>query len=79
MRAIRSRVLLFAAMAMTAVSARAAWPEDRPIEVYVGFAAGGGTDLLDQTVFHHGNTIRHGQRLTLVMGDENNPHIAFGL
>ncbi|WP_423194662.1 tripartite tricarboxylate transporter substrate binding protein [Cupriavidus sp. H18C2] len=31
---------------MIAVSAQAAWPEDRPIEVYVGFAAGGGTDLL---------------------------------
>ncbi|CAG9182786.1 hypothetical protein LMG23994_04985 [Cupriavidus pinatubonensis] len=46
MRAVRSRALLFAAMAMTAVSAQAAWPEDRPIEVYVGFAAGGGTDLL---------------------------------
>lgn len=27
-------------------SARAAWPDDQPIEVVVGFAPGGGTDLL---------------------------------
>jgi tripartite-type tricarboxylate transporter receptor subunit TctC len=27
-------------------SASAAWPEDRPIEVVVGFAAGGGTDVM---------------------------------
>ncbi|PLQ00052.1 tripartite tricarboxylate transporter substrate binding protein [Cupriavidus pauculus] len=40
------RFLLVAACAMAAMSAHAAWPDDRPIEVYVGFAAGGGTDLL---------------------------------
>ncbi len=27
-------------------SAWAAWPEDRPVEIVVGFAAGGGTDLM---------------------------------
>ncbi|GJG94033.1 tripartite tricarboxylate transporter substrate binding protein [Cupriavidus pauculus] len=41
-----ARSLLLAALATTAMSAHAAWPDDRPIEVYVGFAAGGGTDLL---------------------------------
>lgn len=50
MRQVRSprslRSLFVAAIAMTAMSAHAAWPDDRPIEVYVGFAAGGGTDLL---------------------------------
>lgn len=44
MRSTRS--LLLAALAATSMSAHAAWPDDRPIEVYVGFAAGGGTDLL---------------------------------
>lgn len=29
-----------------AVSAMAAWPDDKPIEVVVGFAPGGGTDLM---------------------------------
>src|SRR3954470_764728 len=29
-----------------AVPAWAAWPDDKPIEVVVGFAAGGGTDLM---------------------------------
>lgn len=39
---------LFAAIACTwsAASAWAAWPEDKPIELVVGFAAGGGTDLM---------------------------------
>ena len=31
---------------LNSLSARAAWPEDRPIEVLVGFAAGGGTDVM---------------------------------
>lgn len=44
MRAMKT--LLVAACSMAAMSAQAAWPDDRPIEVYVGFAAGGGTDLL---------------------------------
>ena len=42
----RVRSLFFAALALTAMSVQAAWPDDRPIELYVGFAAGGGTDLL---------------------------------
>lgn len=29
----------------------AAWPEDRPIEVVVGFAAGGGTDVMARKLF----------------------------
>lgn len=41
------RWLTFFALALAAFqSANAAWPEDRPIEIVVGFAAGGGTDLL---------------------------------
>lgn len=36
--------------AMTCHSAQAAWPEDRPIEVVVGFAPGGGTDLMARKV-----------------------------
>lgn len=47
MRQVRSLALaVFAMSAMSAMPAHAAWPDDRPIEVYVGFAAGGGTDLL---------------------------------
>lgn len=47
MRAIRTLVLTTMALsAMATMPAHAAWPDDRPIEVYVGFAAGGGTDLL---------------------------------
>lgn len=40
---------LIAALALAAActhNAWAAWPEDRPIEVLVGFAAGGGTDVM---------------------------------
>lgn len=33
-------------LAMTSLGAKAAWPEDHPIEVLVGFAAGGGTDVM---------------------------------
>ncbi|WP_423199074.1 MULTISPECIES: tripartite tricarboxylate transporter substrate binding protein [unclassified Cupriavidus] len=40
-----TRFLFLLGLTATA-SAHAAWPDDRPIEVYVGFAAGGGTDLL---------------------------------
>lgn len=32
--------------------AHAAWPNDKPVEVVVGFAAGGGTDLLARKVTH---------------------------
>jgi tripartite-type tricarboxylate transporter receptor subunit TctC len=43
----RSRWFATAMLALTAIQgAHAAWPDDRPIEVVVGFAAGGGTDLL---------------------------------
>lgn len=36
----------FAAAISMVPSAWAAWPEDRPVEIVVGFAAGGGTDLM---------------------------------
>lgn len=35
-----------AALFLTTTSSWASWPDDRPIEVVVGFAAGGGTDLM---------------------------------
>jgi tripartite-type tricarboxylate transporter receptor subunit TctC len=35
-----------AATVLAAAPARAAWPDDKPIEVVVGFAPGGGTDLM---------------------------------
>ena len=40
-RTVISMVVLTASGA-----AMAAWPEDKPIEVVVGFAAGGGTDVM---------------------------------
>jgi tripartite-type tricarboxylate transporter receptor subunit TctC len=43
-RILRSISLAIAATAT--VPAWAAWPDDKPIEVAVGFAAGGGTDLM---------------------------------
>lgn len=39
-------VIAAAATLSLANSALAAWPDDKPIEVVVGFAAGGGTDLM---------------------------------
>lgn len=38
------------ACATTSQTAFAAWPDDKPIEVVVGFAAGGGTDLMARKV-----------------------------
>ncbi len=35
-----------ACLALAGQSAMAAWPDDRPIEVVVGFAPGGGTDVM---------------------------------
>ncbi len=46
---MRALVRSFAAtllMGLCAQSALAAWPEDRPIEILVGFAPGGGTDVM---------------------------------
>lgn len=41
------KAVALAAMAVAGLSpALAAWPEDKPIEVVVGFAPGGGTDLM---------------------------------
>lgn len=39
------------ALAVLATPAWAAWPDDKPIEVVVGFAAGGGTDLMARKLF----------------------------
>src|ERR1700754_3956432 len=38
------------ALALACATAQAAWPDDRPIQVYVGFAAGGGTDVMTRTM-----------------------------
>lgn len=40
-----------AAFATLTTPALAAWPDDKPIEVVVGFAPGGGTDLLARKLF----------------------------
>ncbi|WP_233234818.1 tripartite tricarboxylate transporter substrate binding protein [Bordetella sp. LUAb4] len=37
-------------LAVNAAPALAEWPEDHPIQVYVGFAAGGGTDIMARTM-----------------------------
>ena len=46
MRFLASALTFFALSLATVQPALAAWPEDRTIEVVVGFAPGGGTDLL---------------------------------
>lgn len=47
MKQIGMRAAVIAAMSLGLVhQAMAAWPEDKPIEVVVGFAPGGGTDLM---------------------------------
>jgi tripartite-type tricarboxylate transporter receptor subunit TctC len=40
------RASIVALLASAATLASAAWPDERPIEVVVGFAPGGGTDLM---------------------------------
>jgi tripartite-type tricarboxylate transporter receptor subunit TctC len=39
-----------AAILSLAPAAEAAWPNDKPIEIIVGFAAGGGTDIMARTL-----------------------------
>ena len=46
------RTVLGAALSVALCQpAFAAWPEDRPIEIVVGFAAGGGTDVMARKLF----------------------------
>ena len=42
---------VLAALATLATPAWAAWPDDKPIEIVVGFAPGGGTDLMARKLF----------------------------
>jgi tripartite-type tricarboxylate transporter receptor subunit TctC len=44
------KVALLCALALMSTNAMAEWPDDRPIQVYVGFAAGGGTDIMARTM-----------------------------
>lgn len=46
----RSLMLSACALAMTSAPAWAAWPNDKPVELVVGFAAGGGTDITARTL-----------------------------
>src|SRR5690348_1541820 len=46
MRFVASALAAVSLVLSAVPSASAAWPDDRPIEVVVGFAPGGGTDLL---------------------------------
>jgi tripartite-type tricarboxylate transporter receptor subunit TctC len=43
-------ILWLCASALLSSSAMAAWPNDYPIQVYVGFAPGGGTDIMARTM-----------------------------
>lgn len=42
--------VLFGACALIANPSHAAWPDDKPIQLYVGFAPGGGTDIMARTM-----------------------------
>jgi tripartite-type tricarboxylate transporter receptor subunit TctC len=46
MKKLAKVVLGAASILAAAPAAKAAWPEDKPIEIIVGFAAGGGTDVM---------------------------------
>lgn len=46
MKAFLRTAIAAAIVAASAQPAFAAWPDDKPIEIVVGFAAGGGTDLM---------------------------------
>ena len=47
---MRSSALAAALFASTSVAALADWPTDRPIEMIVAFAPGGGTDIMLRTL-----------------------------
>lgn len=61
----RALILSACALAAGAAPAWAAWPDDKPIELVVGFAAGGGTDITARTVAQF-LTTRTGARVVVV-------------
>lgn len=62
----RAVTLAVGALAFGAASsALAAWPDDKPIELVVGFAAGGGTDITARTVAQY-LTTKTGARVVVI-------------
>ena len=62
----RALTLAMGAIAFgAATSSFAAWPNDKPIELIVGFAAGGGTDITARTVAQF-LTTKTGARVVVV-------------
>ncbi len=49
-RFLLAAALVAAAASTTAPQAEAAWPNDKPVEIIVGFSAGGGTDIMARTL-----------------------------
>lgn len=53
MKATVLQYLVAGVLGLATTTAHAAWPDDRPIELVVGFAPGGGTDVMARLVAQH--------------------------
>lgn len=62
----RQTLLLSAAGLAVPHVARAAWPNDRPIEVIIPFPPGGGVDQMGRLVAHHLPRHLHGARMAVI-------------